>query len=84
MRLDRAVLRSPRSGALLLVVGVVLVVAGVAFHGVAAAHRPSGPDGGDTWTVVLNHAGLRAGAYGAVVAGAFLAVRGWNLRRRRD
>ncbi len=84
MRLDRAVLRSPRSGALLLVVGVVLVVAGVAFHGVAAAHRPSGPDGGDTWTVVLNHAGLRAGAYGAVVAGAFLVVRGWNLRRRRD
>lgn len=84
MRLDREVLRSPRTGALLLVVGVVLVVAGVAFHGVAAAHRPSGPDGGDTWTVVLNHAGLRAGAYGAVVAGAFLAVRGWNLRRRRD
>lgn len=84
MRLDRRVLRSPRSGALLLVVGVVLLLAGVAFHGVAAAHRPSGPDGGDTWTVLLNHAGLRAGAYGAVVAGAYLAVRGWSLRRCRD
>ncbi|WP_380173753.1 hypothetical protein ACFEMC_03760 [Kineococcus sp. DHX-1] len=76
--------RPSPSGSFLLLVGVVLVVAGVAFHGVAAAHRPSGPDGGDTWTVLLNHAGLRAGAYGAVVAGAFLAVRGWNLRRRRD
>ncbi|MEZ0491433.1 hypothetical protein AB2L28_04205 [Kineococcus sp. TBRC 1896] len=74
--------RTPRTGALLLVVGIVLLVSGVAFHAVAAAHRPSGPDGGDTWTVLLNHAGLRAGAYGAVVAGAFLAVRGWNLRRR--
>ncbi len=84
MRLDRGVLRSPRSGALLLVVGVVLLLAGVAFHGVAAAHRPSGPDGGDTWTVLLNHAGLRAGAYGRRRRGGVLAVRGWSLRRCRD
>ncbi len=61
--------------------GVVLVVLGVAFHGVAAAYRPSGPDGGDTWAVLLNHAGLRWGAYGAVAAGVWLTVRGWNARR---
>lgn len=66
---------------LLLVVGVVLTVAGVAFHGVAAAHRPSGPGGSDTWDVVLNHVALRWGAYGAVVGGLFLVVHGWNRRR---
>ncbi|PRY12247.1 hypothetical protein [Kineococcus rhizosphaerae] len=66
----------------LIALGLVLLTAGVAFHGVAAAHRPSGPGGSDTWTVVLNHTALRWGAYGAVVAGVALVVRGWNLRRR--
>lgn len=66
---------------LLLVVGVVLTVAGVAFHGVAAAHRPSGPGGSDTWDVLLNHVALRWGAYGAVVGGLYLVVRGGNQRR---
>ena len=68
--------------ALPTVVGAVLLTAGVAFHGVASAHRPSGPGGSDTWTVVLNHTALRWGAYGAVVAGVALVVRGRNLRRR--
>ncbi|WP_432484133.1 hypothetical protein [Kineococcus esterisolvens] len=67
----------------LLVLGIVLVVAGVAFHGVAAAHRPSGPGGSDTWEGLLNHAALRWGAYGAVAGGVLLVVRGWNLRRQR-
>ncbi|MBB2900865.1 ATP/ADP translocase [Kineococcus radiotolerans] len=66
----------------LLVVGAVLVVAGIAFHGVAAAHRPSGPGGSTTWEALLDHAALRWGAYGAVVGGVYLVVRGWNLRRR--
>ena len=74
-------LRGRAWATLLLVVGVVLTVAGVAFHGVAAAHRPSGPGGSDTWDVVLNHVALRWGAYGAVVGGLFLVVRGWNRRR---
>ena len=52
-------------------------------HGVAAAHRPSGPGGSDTWEALLDHAALRWGAYGAVVGGVFLVVRGWNLRRPR-
>lgn len=76
--------RRPRGRAwatLLLVVGVVLTVAGVAFHGVASAHRPSGPGGSDTWDVVLNHVALRWAAYGAVVGGLFLVVHGWNRRR---
>ncbi|GAA0309757.1 hypothetical protein [Kineococcus aurantiacus] len=66
-----------------LVLGIVLVVAGVAFHGVAAAHRPSGPGGSDTWETVLDHAALGWAAYGAVAAGVFLTVRGWNSRGGR-
>ncbi|WP_432548325.1 hypothetical protein [Kineococcus sp. SYSU DK004] len=66
-----------------VVVGVVLVVAGVAFHSVAAAHRPSGPGGSSTWAALLDHAALRWAAYGAVVGGTALVVRGWNLRRQR-
>lgn len=66
----------------LLAVGLVLVLAGVALHGVAVAHRPSGPGGSDTWEVLVDHAALRWAAYGAVVGGVVLVVRGWSLRRR--
>lgn len=66
-----------------VVLGAVLLVVGVALHGVAAAHTASTDLLAENVLVEFAQRGwVRLAAWAAVAGGALLAVRGWSPRRR--
>ncbi len=73
-----------RNGGLLLV-GVLLVVAGIALHAVEANLRAGAPGPQASGGGFLHGSGwLRFPAWAAVAGGAWLVVRGWSGGSRDD
>ena len=70
----------------LLVLGVLVLLAGIALHALAAYSRPDGADPLGVPAVLREWSWLlRWVAWGGVVGGAWLTVRGWSGRSpRRD